>query len=193
MSIVNTQNIKEDYHNQVQEYYANYNLFDRNSTEHFEDFHENYANDDKLEPNKDSQKVPDMSPNLLNQPPTKNVNVDKSNKDIEHDDDDEEDDEVPDKKISVGINEDSHMDNGNLIEPNTNSRIINYIDASIGVLSDMKNFAKSPSSGVSEQCRKAIKIPNSKCLDEIKLKISAENLSEKTKNKISRKMDNIRY
>ena len=182
MSIVNTQNIKEDYHNQVQEYYANYNLFDRNSTEHFEDFHENYASqkaDNPLEQSNDTQKVSVSSPNLLNQPPSKNVNV-------EHDDE-EEDDEEEEKK-SVGINQDARVVNGDMIEPisSRNDDISNYIKTSVGVLRDMKNFAEKKDSGVSEQCRNAIKIPP-RCIKEIESKISEQNLSEITKNQITNK------
>ena len=61
---VNTQNIKEDYHNQVQEYYANYNLFGGNQTEHFEDFHENYASqtENPTQLNDPNQKVSVANP-----------------------------------------------------------------------------------------------------------------------------------
>ena len=211
MSIVNTQNIKEDYHNQVQEYYANYNLFDKNSTEHFEDFHENYAsqgNQPGVAPNQVQQQdvapnQPGVAPNQGNQPsmaePNKignSVNVAKPNKDVSHDDDDDEEQE------SVGINKDSHMVNGNLIEPNkssnqmnrnTNSRVAKYIDTSVDVLRAMDKFAKTPGAGISEQCQNAIKIPNLKCIKEIKSKISTENLSEMTKNKISRKFEETKW
>lgn len=186
MSIVNTQNIKEDYHNQVQEYYANYNLFDKNSNEHFVDFHENYASPSVADPGNPSQ----PQPSIIESKPS--VSVSDPPKVKEHDDDDdEEDDEVHIKKnIPVGINQDSRMEEGNLIEPiqssSRNNDIANYIKTSVGVLKDMKNFAKKQGSGVSEQCRNAIKMPP-KCINEIQSKISEQNLSEITKNEITNK------
>ena len=187
MSIVNTQNIKEDYHNQVQEYYANYNLFDKNSNEHFVDFHENYAGASPVV----------VQPSEIDGNPIQGqgqgkpleegkVQVSEPIKVKEQDGDDDEEDE----KKSVGITHDSRMEEGNLIEPiqssSRNNDIANYIRTSVGVLKDMKNFAKKQGSGVSEQCRNAIKIPP-KCINEIQSKISEQNLSEITKNEITNK------
>jgi hypothetical protein len=220
MSIVNTQNIKEDYHNQVQEYYANYNLFEGNMTEHFEDFHENYADIKSPVANMPQQpqlmnanSVPDG--NLLNQPEPR-VKSNKPKKNVDHNEEEEEDDEELDNAMNELTNVEKDLDNTiNELDQNNNSnkpsmpsnqhnnsyklkkktdsRVAKYIDTTISVLKDMDKYSKTPGSGVSEKCQNEIKIPNDKCLREIKSHISAQNLSEITKNKISRKFEETKW
>ena len=218
MSIVNTQNIKEDYHNQVQEYYANYNLFESNMTEHFEDFHENYADIKSPVSNMPQQPQlmnPNSAPNgnLLNQQ-APSVKPNKSNKNVDHNE--EEDDEELDNAMNELTKVEKDLDdtineldqnnnsnkptmqlnqhnNSNKLKMKTDSRVAKYIDTTIAVLKDMDKFSKTPGSGISEKCQNEIKIPNEKCLREIKSHISAQNLSEITKNKISRKFEETKW
>ena len=185
MSIVNTQNIKEDYHNQVQEYYANYNLFNSKSTEHFENVKENYDN------------MSGTSPNLLNKVSKEKFVVDKEQDDEadvpEQNDDmnvEEDNDTTVDESEKVAKKKNAVLE---LPDENTNSRIVKYIDTSIEVLDDMRNFAKVPASGVSKQCKNAIIMPDIKCINEIKSKISKETLSEMTKNNISRRFQETKW
>lgn len=183
MSIVNTQNIKEDYHNQVQEYYANYNLFDKKSTEHFENVKENYDN------------MSGTSPNLLNKESKKKVVVHEE-EDVEEDAQEQNDDMNVEEDNTVDESENVPKKKNAVLElpdENTNSRIVKYIDTSIEVLDDMRNFAKVPASGVSKQCQNAITMPDLKCINEIKSKISKETLSEMTKNNISRRFQETKW
>jgi len=193
MSIVNTQNIKEDYHNQVQEYYANYNLFGRNQTEHFEDFHENYAsqNQNATQLNNPNQKV-----SMGN--PQQNTQVNEKKKVDDEEDDDEDVDEAineltkVEKELDDVINE-LDEDNSNKLKKHSDSRVSKYIETAMGVLNEMDKYAKTPGSGVSEDCQNSIKLPTKKCINQIKSKISNQNLSEITKNRISRKFDETRW
>jgi hypothetical protein len=198
MSIVNTQNIKEDYHNQVQEYYANYNLFGSNQTEHFEDFHENYASqtENPTQLNDPNQKV-----SLANPQQNTQVNDKKKNKKVVDDEEDEDDESAEkamnelskaEKELDNVINE-LDEDNSNKLKKHTDSRVAKYIDTAIGVLDDMDKYAKTPGSGVSEDCQNSIKIPTKKCINQIKSKISDQNLSEITKNRITRKFDQTKW
>ena len=96
MSIVNQENIKEDFRQQVNEYYANYNLYNKRNMEHFEnkDVEDDTDQDTDQDTDDDDGKVNDDSskqmvyqpPSQLqniayqNQPPSQLQNVDMSDK-----------------------------------------------------------------------------------------------------------------
>lgn len=215
MSIVNTQNIKEDYHNQVQEYYANYNLFKGNTSEHFEDFHENYANTTTpisnspqvVLNNQDTQKVTEVGTksNVLNGNSTNLNSVQNSTQMRQPANNTVQNESQEDEEESIDINHDAIVgEHGETIEPNnnmgnvrmnrnTNKRVEKYIDTAMGVLSDMDKFSKTPGSGVSDKCQNLIKLPNKQCIKEIKSKIAAENLSETIKNKITKQFEETKW